>query len=112
MGVFGRFNHQTSAQLLFREAKCAVELRRGDLIFFPSGSVTHSNAPLSELETRRSIAFYTAGGNFRYIAQGGQKALVKSSKEKKEEDKLGEIRWDQGWKLYNTYEELMESCGY
>ena len=64
MGVFGNFAHEEGAQLVLRELKLVVELRPGDLIIFPSGTITHKNLPLAREEDERySVAFFTINWN-------------------------------------------------
>ncbi|KAH8102767.1 hypothetical protein DFH11DRAFT_1512923 [Phellopilus nigrolimitatus] len=112
VGAFGRFNHRTSGQLLLREAKVIMEVKRGDVIYIPSGSLTHCNAPLRAGEERRSIACYTAGGLIRWVAQGHQQATGKSHMTKAEFKKYemeGAQRWEDGWQLFCTLNELQAS---
>lgn len=114
VGAFGQFNHRTSAQLLLKEPRLIIELKRGGVVFFPSGSITHRNAPLAyESETRKSMAFYASGSNFRWIAQGHRGAGKSAGKKKADNDRCvleGSQRWQDGWKLYTTLEELLGAC--
>jgi hypothetical protein len=107
--VFGRFNHRQSAQLILKEPRVVMELRRGDVCFVPSGSVTHRNAPLNPWETRFAMIFYTAGGVFRYIFQGFQLAGPQriSSDMVKE---AGQVRWQAGWSLFSTLKSLRDAA--
>lgn len=99
--VFGSFNHQTSGHLILREAKVILELRRGDMIFFPSAAITHENSPLGDAESRMVLTFYSSGALFRWISQGhgrfdGKKVTFTEAEERARE----------GWGLLSTMEEL------
>ncbi|KAH8101604.1 hypothetical protein BXZ70DRAFT_871029, partial [Cristinia sonorae] len=67
----GHFNGETSAQLVLVEPKVIVELRPGDVFFFPSACIRHYSASLAkpEQETRQCMIMYTAGGLFRWVRQ-------------------------------------------
>lgn len=89
-----------------------VELRAGDLFFVPSGAIRHRNAPLKNWERggekRHSIVFYSAAGNFRWIANNfeTEKNEKASGQARKGKQIDGQRRWEDGWKLFSTLDEL------
>jgi hypothetical protein len=56
--------HRTGGHIILHEPKLIIEFRRGDVIFIPSGAVTHENVPISEGEVCYSFTMYTPGGCF------------------------------------------------
>jgi hypothetical protein len=116
IAVFGSFNHRTGGHNLMRPAKTIFELRRGDLMFLPSGSVHHGNIPIVGDGTRFVAVFYTAGALFRWVNDGhrlrnkGKKGVKESRRSKEEQSELeileGNARWNKGMDLFSTYDEL------
>jgi len=110
IGALGPFNHRTGGQIILHEPKVIFEFHRGDVMFIPSGAVTHENVPIAEGEKRYSFTMYTAGGLFRYIWCG-----LRTVKEVRETDEglyaqyvaEGPGHWEDGWKRYSTIDELI-----
>jgi len=110
IGALGPFNHRTGGHIILHEPKLIIEFRRGDVIFVPSGAVTHENVPISEGEVRYSFTMYTLGGLFRYAWCGMQ--TVKDLRKKDASlyaRYIGEGagRWEDGWKRYSTMDDLI-----
>ncbi|THH26441.1 hypothetical protein EUX98_g7741 [Antrodiella citrinella] len=105
---FGTFNPRTSAQVVLIEPQVIIELGPGDLFFFPSASIHHESIPLAHGdELRKSMIFYSAGGLFRWVKQGFQAAPdSQTASEKRAAAVEGEIRWDDGWKLFSNIDEF------
>lgn len=106
---FGDFNFCRSGQLVLKEARLIIEVRRGDILFFPSGAVHHENIPcLSPIESRQSAIFYSAGGLFRWVKQGHrtQTGMSKQGQTRATSKALGAERWTNGWKLYCHIDEF------
>ena len=72
IGALGAFNHRTGGHIILHEPKLIIKFRRGDVMFIPSGAVTHENVPIADGETRHSFTVYTAGGLFHYAWCGMQ----------------------------------------
>lgn len=109
--VTGRFNHEKGGHLLLREPKVIMELQRGDIAFIPSAVITHRNLPIASDESRKSLVFYTGGGMFRWLAQGG-KAVKDMALEDKECLEHGNAeRWKLGLSFFPTLGELKEHWG-
>lgn len=112
IGPLGNFDHKVSGQFMMEELRMIVELRPGDLFFVPSGAIRHCNAPvkgwLRGSEKRYSIVFYSAAGNFRWIANDfeTEKDGKKIGQDQKEKIAEGKRRWEDGWKLFSTLSEL------
>lgn len=111
MFIMGDFDGSAGGQLVLHEPRIVIRLYPGDIIFFPSACITHSNLPLPEGQTRRSIVLYMSGGLVRYDAQGFRtKSVWEASPngldEVKIHDERGPDRWKDGWALYSTMAEL------
>lgn len=100
--VFGLFDHRKSAQLVMKEPKVILEVKRGDVVFIPSALITHCNLPLGDKEKRYSLVFYTAGGLFRWYDQQKAKTAGTSL-----ETGLKEDQWKKGWDRFSTLQELI-----
>lgn len=111
MYISGDFDGSRGGELVLHEPRLVIRLYPGDIIFFPSACITHSNLPISPGEIRRSLVLYMAGGLARYDAAGMQTqdawaASPNGADEKRVHDERGEERWENGWGLYSTLEEL------
>ena len=105
----GDFNPRTSAQLVLEEPRLIIELRPGDIFFFPSATIHHYSIPMvSQDETRQSMIFYSAGGLFRWVKQGFQTQTNMSPEEKAACESLeaGAKRWENAWKLFSNISEF------
>lgn len=110
--VFDGFDGSRGGQLVLHEAKLVINLYPGDLFFFPSSCVTHSNLQIGEEETRRSLVLYTSGGLIRYLAQGLQTQTAWGSTASglaamKEHDAKAGERWEESWALFSKYDDLL-----
>ena len=108
IGALGPFNHCMGGHIILHELKLIIEFCWGDVMFIPSGAVTHENVPIHEGETWYSFTMYTAGGLFRYMSCGMW--MVKEMKEKNEDGYARYIaespqHWEEGWKQYSTITE-------
>ncbi|KIO22354.1 hypothetical protein M407DRAFT_79310, partial [Tulasnella calospora MUT 4182] len=109
--ALGNYDAKYGGHLILWEPRLIVEFAPGDIIFLPSACVTHANIPIREGDTRYSITWYSAGGLFRYRADG-----FKSAEERKVEDPAGfsahrsqgAKRWMDGWDCFSSLEELKE----
>lgn len=94
----GNFDHTKGGHLVLWELKLAIEFPSGSLILIPSATITHSNLPVSEGETRLSFTQYAPGGLFRYVDYG-----LRTEKQLKSQDpnlykRLWQLRPNQ-WKM-------------
>lgn len=113
MTVYGSFDGSQSGELVLHEPRLVVRLRPGDTIFFPSACITHANLRIHEHEGRNSLVLYSSAGLYRYDAQGhrtkkGWAASPGGAGEVMAFDALGEERWNDGWRLYSTENELFD----
>ncbi|KAK7024187.1 hypothetical protein VNI00_016495 [Paramarasmius palmivorus] len=69
--AFGNFNADLGGHLVLWNVGLAIRFPAGCTILFPSALITHSNLPVQPGETRYSIVQYSAGGLFRWVANGG-----------------------------------------
>lgn len=107
--VFGKFNPAKGGHLVIHELKLIIELAPGDIFLFPSGCFTHQNIPIQPDETRFSLTAYSAGGLFRFCAQGFQTQADQRLHDPvlaMQQSSQGEGRWKYGCSLYSTLDEL------
>lgn len=104
--ALGDFDYRRGGHLVLHEAKVILELRPGSAVFLPSAVISHSNIKICPGETRMSFTAYYAGSIAQFIDNGlcCNSALPKYPLKKRKED--GDLRWQNGWKLYSTAEEL------
>ena len=81
-----------------------VQLLPGDLLIFPSATITHGNLPLLDRpnQVRYSLTSYTSGALFQWVANKGN--LVKYAGRRP-----ATADWKEGWDLYSTLEELEDA---
>lgn len=109
--AFGEFDGSRGGQIVLHEARLVIHLYPGDVLIFPSSCITHANLPIQEGETRRSLVVYMSGGLARHDAQGHQtrEAWMETENGPEEiqaHDAGGEERWESGWALYSTMDDL------
>ena len=101
--VLGDFNHKQSGHLILHELKVVLELKQGDVVFFPSAGITHSNSSLRAGEYCYSMVQYTAGQNFNY-----QVPKQKMGTKKKAE--LGRARWLESVRYLGTVQDVVDAA--
>ncbi|KAE9387346.1 hypothetical protein BT96DRAFT_1080389, partial [Gymnopus androsaceus JB14] len=103
LGV-GTYNFRKGGHLVLPNLKLVLEFPPGCVIFLPSALLVHYNTPIQPGETRYSITQYTAGGLFRWVANGFQTQETflchASSAEKKKWWADRETRWVQGHQFF------------
>ncbi|KAG8940500.1 hypothetical protein FRC04_005226 [Tulasnella sp. 424] len=105
----GPFDSRRGGHLVLHELRVVVEMRPGDIIFFPSAVISHETIPISSGEKRYSLVWYSAGGLFCWRDAGGRmlKLWARTSPiAHSKHQKLGEKRWIDGWKNFSTLADL------
>ncbi|KIJ96780.1 hypothetical protein K443DRAFT_134056 [Laccaria amethystina LaAM-08-1] len=100
----------SGGHLVLWDLGLVIEFPPGSTIFIPSASLEHSNASIQKEERRYSFTQYTAGGTFRWVGYGFQKAdeYFASLSEEEQQAAAGEGR-DRlafGLSLFSTIDEL------
>lgn len=72
ISAFGPFDPTKGGQVVCWDFGVIIELPPGCTAFIPSAICVHSNCPIQEGEQWYSITQYTAGGLFRWVANGFQ----------------------------------------
>jgi len=110
INALGNFNPDQGGHLVLWDLKLAIRFPSGCSITIPSAMVRHSNASIGMNETRYSVTQYSAGGLFRWVANGFMKDsnwLATASKamieERLEEKKT---RWQKGLAMLSHVSEL------
>ena len=82
----------------------------GSTIIIPSAMVRHSNTTIGPDEKRYSIAQYSAGGLFRWVANGFQTAerAGKSETSKEAQAREARLRWGEGLARLSRVSEFSE----
>ncbi|KAF8163730.1 hypothetical protein B0H34DRAFT_696626 [Crassisporium funariophilum] len=110
--ALGKFDPTLGGHLILWDTKTVIEFPPGSTILIPSATMSHSNVPVQERESRVSFTQYTAGGIFRYVDND-----FRTEKEFEAEDKNGyeamcelkKTRWKMGVSLFSSMDELLES---
>lgn len=107
--TLGKYDWRRGGHIVLHELGLVVEMKPGDVLFFPSAVITHSTIPILDGETRYSLVWYSAGGLFRwknadYQTHGDWRK--RSPEEFKRHHKEGELRWSKGWRKFATLSEL------
>jgi hypothetical protein len=105
--ALGAYDHTLGGHLILFGLKLVVQFPVGSTVLIPSGCMEHGNTPISEGETRLSIAQYAAGGLLRWVSYGFQsaKSLLKTKagkRLKKTIDKGAGERWREGLAMFST----------
>ncbi|KAF9042688.1 hypothetical protein BDP27DRAFT_1347149 [Rhodocollybia butyracea] len=70
--ALGLFNSRIGGHLVLPDLKLVLEFPSGCAIFLPSALLVHYNTAIQEGEHSYSLTQYTAGGLFRWVANGFQ----------------------------------------
>ncbi|KAF7986420.1 hypothetical protein HWV62_31157 [Athelia sp. TMB] len=100
----GTFDPTKGGHLVLFDIDRIIEFPPGSTILIPSSVMRHGNTPVQAGEKRVGMTQYAAGGLFRWVDNGFQKATVgKKSTEEREE---AEARFSHLLTLYSRIEEL------
>ncbi|KAG8947699.1 hypothetical protein FRC04_010543 [Tulasnella sp. 424] len=108
--TLGPYNWQLGGHIVLHELGLVVEMRPGDIIFFPSAVITHETIPVSPDEKRYSLVWYSAGGLFRWCDADFQSLRNWATQDPtayNAHQEKGETRWTNGWKNFSTLSELV-----
>ncbi|KAG8963095.1 hypothetical protein FRC00_007770 [Tulasnella sp. 408] len=108
--TLGPYNSKRGGHIVLHELGLIIEMRPGDVIFFPSAVITHETIPIGPDEKRYSLVWYSAAGLFRW-----RDADFRSLRSWEQQEpngysahqKLGEERWTGGWKKFSTLADLV-----
>lgn len=106
----GLFDSRRGGHLVLHELQVIVEMRAGDIIFFPSAVISHETIPISVEERRYSLVWYSAGGLFHWRDAGGRSLKLwarKFSAEHAKHQDMGDRRWIDGWRNFSTLADLV-----
>ncbi|KAF5366491.1 hypothetical protein D9615_005847 [Tricholomella constricta] len=109
--ALGSFDATQGGHLILWDLGLVVEFPPGALVLIPSATISHSNVPVQEGDSRASFTQYCAGGLFRYVDNG-----FRTENELKREDveeyarmcKLKETRWQMGLGLFSKYNDIVK----
>lgn len=107
--ALGRFKPNKGGHIVLWEPKKVIEFPHAATIHIPSATITHSNIPVGEDETRVSFTQYCAGGIFRWVDNGFRteaELAIEDQEEYQRIQLLKESRWEQGVSLFSTASEL------
>lgn len=108
--ALGDFDPTKGGHLVLWDIKLVIEFPPGSTILLPSAAISHFNTPICRGESRSSFTQYTAGGLFRWVAHGFQKATVylkdKTPEELHQIAEENEARCQLGLSLFSTIDEI------
>lgn len=102
----GKFNYHHGAHLVLFELRAVLEFPAGNTALIPSAAVTHANTRIQPNETRFSIAQYTAGGLFRWVAYGHKPVKDTPDSQREVFNKPSGVRWQEGLEMFSKYNTL------
>ncbi|KAJ7121217.1 hypothetical protein C8R46DRAFT_1050701 [Mycena filopes] len=105
--AFGCFNPDLGGHLILWDLRLVIRFPPGSTIMIPSALLRHSNVSIQQGETRYSFTQFTAGGLFRWIANGNcsdKTFYLKASSEELQarEDDCAH-RWENGLKMFQVW---------
>ncbi|KAK0186226.1 hypothetical protein F5146DRAFT_936945, partial [Armillaria mellea] len=68
--ALGRFDHRHGGHIILWELKLFIQFPHAATIFIPSATITHSNIPPAEGDSRISFMQFFAGGILRWMDNG------------------------------------------
>ncbi|KAG6848548.1 hypothetical protein H0H93_016025 [Arthromyces matolae] len=107
--ALGHFDATKGGHMVLWEFGVVVEFPAGACILLPSATITHSNVPIQQGDTRASFTQYIPGGLLRYVDNG-----MRTEKQFKAEDPTGyaemcagkPTRWERGLALLSHWKDL------
>ena len=109
--ALGEFDYTKGGHLILWEAHLVIEFPPGTTILLPSAIISHSNVGIADNERRFSFTQYSAGGLFRWVDNGFQRAADFKAKLKGkalavflDEERS---RWEFGLGLLSRLDELV-----
>lgn len=110
--ALGRFDPSKGGHLVLWELKLIIEFPPASLILLPSATITHSNIPVQDGETRTSFTQFCAGSIFRWVDYG-----FRTEAEFVKDDKEGFLAmdaqkseyWKRGLSLLSTVDGLINA---
>lgn len=110
VGALGNFDADKGGHFVCWDYDLIIRFPAGCSILIPSAVVTHSNTPIQEGEERFSIIQYSAGGLFRWVANGFKSDLAWFAKATDEAVKLRErarqARWATALKKFTRWKDI------
>lgn len=70
--ALGDYDPTQGGHLVLWELKVVIEFPPGSVILIPSASITHSNTPIPDGQSRLSFTMYCSGSLFRWVDNGGR----------------------------------------
>ncbi|KJA15174.1 hypothetical protein HYPSUDRAFT_149526, partial [Hypholoma sublateritium FD-334 SS-4] len=110
--ALGDFDPTKGGHLVLWELQLVIEFPPGSTVLLPSAAISHFNTPIRRGESRSSFTQYTAGGLFRWVAHGHQKASLylkdKTPKELRQIAEENKARCQLGLSLFSTLTDILE----
>ncbi len=107
--ALGNFDPKKGGHIVLWELRLVVEFPPGALILIPSATITHSNTPVAEGESRSSFTQYMPGGLFRWVDYGYclvEECKVKNPELYQEQLNARPYKWQRGLDLLTTVDNL------
>ena len=105
--ALGNFDATKGGHLVLDDLRVAIEFPAGASIYLPSATLTHSNVPIGEGESRSSFTQYTPGHLFRWVENGCKTDSQLTAAEEKAMEEKRKTRWADGIKKWSTFSELV-----
>jgi hypothetical protein len=103
--ALGPFDFTCGGHFILWDMKLAIQFPPGSIILMPSAILRHSNAALHPGDRRYSLTLFSAGGLFRWVANGFKKVGASQNK-LKEEVEEDCSRFEMALNMFSTLEQL------
>lgn len=111
--ALGKFSAAEGGHLVLWELGLYIDFPAGSTVLIPSCVICHSNTPIKAHEERYSIVQYVAGHLFRWVENGFMSDAAWHAKATREEkgkrERKQSKRWEKGYKMFMTAEEIATS---
>ncbi|KAG6875346.1 hypothetical protein C0992_004218 [Termitomyces sp. T32_za158] len=107
--ALGRYDSKQSSHLVLPDLKLIIEFPPGALILIPSATLTHTNLPVVDGESRISFTQYCTGGLFRYVINGYRTETQLEKQDLEEYARvcgLKDTQWADNTELYSFLQDL------
>lgn len=110
IGALGEFDADKGGHLVLWDYNLVIRFPAGCSVLIPSAVVTHSNTPIQAGEDRLSLIQYSAGGLFRWVANGFKSDLAWHAKatdaDLKQREEERKARWATALKQFSLWKDI------
>ncbi|KAJ7627258.1 hypothetical protein FB45DRAFT_749871, partial [Roridomyces roridus] len=110
IGALGTFDADKGGHIVLWDYNLIIRFPAGCSVLIPSAVVTHSNTPIQAGEERFSIIQYSAGGLFRWVANGFQSDLAweatATEEDRAQREEARQARWKNALTKFSLWKDV------